>query len=99
MTTNRDNVKIEIFIAGEAVTLTVPYSRQESVRKCESNLNALYAEWCARFPRKTRSELMAMLAYQYASFFQELSERYADLSNALKITSDSLEELLEESAE
>ena len=43
MTTNRD-IQIEIIIAGEPIKLTVPYSRQESARKCESDINALYSE-------------------------------------------------------
>ncbi|MDE5653192.1 MAG: cell division protein ZapA, partial [Muribaculaceae bacterium] len=70
------------------------FSKQDAVRKCESDLNALYSDWRAKFPRKTRSELFAMIAYQYASFFHELSERYASLSSTLRSTSESLDELL-----
>lgn len=98
MTTNRD-IQIEIIIAGEPIKLTVPYSQQESARKCESDINALYSEWRAKFPRKTHSELMAMIAYQYASFFQGLSERYAALTSLLRDTSESLDEILANSAE
>lgn len=94
MTTNRDNVQIEIIIAGEPIRLTVPFSRQDSVRKCEKDINALYSDWRAKFPRKTQSELMAMIAYQYASFFQELSERYAALTASLQLTTESLDDLL-----
>lgn len=95
MTKNKENVKIEIIIAGEPIILTVPYSRQQSVRKCEKDLNALYSEWRAKFPRKTNSELMAMIAYQYASFFQELSERHEALTDSLRQTSSRLDEMLE----
>lgn len=95
MTMNPDNVKIEIIIAGEPIKLTVPYSRQESVRKCEKDLNALFSEWRAKFPRKTNSELMAMIAYQYASFFEELSKRHQALIDSMLETSESLDEVLE----
>lgn len=98
MTTNRENVKIEIIIAGESVRLTVPFSKQESVRRCEADINALYSEWRSRFPRKTNTELLAMIAYQYASFFQELSDRYARLTSALRDTSDTLDDILESPA-
>lgn len=94
MTTNRENVKIEIIIAGEPIKLTVPFSRQESVRKCESEINALYSEWRARFPRKTPTELMAMIAYQYASFYRELTDRYQTLTESMRLTSESLDDIL-----
>lgn len=95
MTTDRDKVKIEIIIAGEPIVLTVPFSRQENVRACVKELNARYSDWRAMFPRKTHSELLAMIAYQYASFFRELSERYDNLAAGLRSTSESLDDLLD----
>ncbi|MDE6811714.1 MAG: cell division protein ZapA [Muribaculaceae bacterium] len=94
MATTGDNVKIEIFIAGEPIMLTVPFDRQVKVRDCEREINALYSDWRARFPRKTSLELLAMIAYQYASFFQELTERYDRLTESLRITSESLDDML-----
>ncbi|MDE5956908.1 MAG: cell division protein ZapA [Muribaculaceae bacterium] len=83
MATPSDNVKIEINIAGEPIKLSVPYDKQESVRDCEKDVNSLYSDWRHRFPRKSHSELMAMIAYQYASFFHELSARHESLVAAL----------------
>lgn len=99
MATERDNVKIEIIIAGEPILLTAPFSKQNDVRACESDINALFADWRAKFPRKTTTELLAMIAYQYASFYRELSERYASLSEKIEETSSALDALLENAPE
>lgn len=95
MAANRDNVKIEIIIAGERIMLTVPFDEQDKVRKCEQDINTLYSDWRARFPRKTPFELLAMIAYQYASFFQELSVRHENLIDSLRLTSESLDDILQ----
>ncbi len=94
MTKNRENVIIEIIIAGEPIKLTVPFSRQDNVRSCEREINSLYSEWRSLFPKKTPTELLAMIAYQYASYYRELSERYDSLTESLRFTSGSLDEIL-----
>lgn len=94
MAVTRDDVKIEIIIAGEPIRLTVPFDWQNSVRKCERELNALYSDWRAEFPRKTPVELLAMIAYQYAYFYQELTERYDRLAESLSYTSGRLDDML-----
>ncbi len=93
MVTQKDTVKIEINIAGEFIMLTVPYDKQDSVRECEKAINDLYSQWRRMFPRKTPSELIAMIAYQYASFFLELSGRYDALTAELHSISDDLDRL------
>lgn len=82
--TERDNVKMEISIAGEQIMLTVPFSMQDNVRKTEGDVNSLYNDWRIRFPRKNPKELLAMIAYQYASFYNELSDRYDRLSTEIR---------------
>lgn len=73
---NDDNIQMTINIAGERIPLTVPFSQQNHVRDTEKNIGDLYNKWRARFPRKTNQELLAMMAYQYASFYLSLSELY-----------------------
>lgn len=98
MTTDKEKVKIEINIAGEPLVLSVPYSKQGSVRKCERDINALYSDWRIRFPRKTPSELLAMLAYQYASFYLELNDRMQALTQSLEAASSRLSDIITEPA-
>lgn len=95
MATDKDNVKIEINIAGQSVRLSVPYEKQESVRDCEKAINSLFSEWRHKFPKKTHSEIMAMIAYQYASYYQELSARYEILANGIESISESLDNHLD----
>lgn len=80
---NSDEVKMEVNIAGERILLTVPFSRQEAVRKTEGELSLLYKTWGAKFPKKSPKELLAMIAYKFASsYFDLLEERSKDISEA-----------------
>lgn len=91
--TERDTVRMEISIAGELLQLTVPFESQDTVRKTERDIDALYNDWRLRFPRKTPKELLAMIAYQYASFYEELRARYdraADLAAAIEDRLDTI---------
>ncbi len=74
--------------------LTVPFNRQDNVRECEKALNALFSEWRHKFPRKSSSELLAMIAYQYASYYMELNSRYDALNERLAAMSADLDSLL-----
>lgn len=94
MNDNKDYVKIEINIAGELIMLSVPFDKQESVRDCENAINKLYKEWRLQFPRKTASELLAMVAYQYASYYHELSDRFDALNNKIGDINSELSRLL-----
>ena len=40
--------------------------------KCEKEIQELYSIWRERFPRKSDHELLAMIAYQYASYYRDL---------------------------
>jgi len=81
-----DKVKMEINIAGERIFLTVPVSQQELVRKTERSVAQLYTKWRRDFPDKTTGELLAMMAYQYASYYDQLLNRLDDA----KISADDL---------
>lgn len=63
-----------IEIGGQLLMLTVPFNRQNAVRDTEKAVASLLASWKKRFPDKNDRELLAMLAYQYASFYFDLRE-------------------------
>lgn len=73
---DQEKVKIKINIAGESITLTVPYSAQDDTRATEKNVNSLFATWRKRFPEKSDKELLAMIAFQYASYYDGLIKEY-----------------------
>lgn len=63
-------------IGDQRISLTVPFDRQDFVRDVESKVDRLYRKWRLSFPSKTDREILAMVAYQFASYFSELKERY-----------------------
>lgn len=73
---DQDKVKMKINIAGEEIVLTVPYSEQENTRDTEANINSLFRTWRNRFPEKSDRELLAMIAFQYASHYDEILRNY-----------------------
>lgn len=69
-----DNIKMEINIAGERISLTVPFTRQDAVRDSERRVNDLFHTWSTRYPGKKPREIIAMVAYQFASVYGDMLE-------------------------
>lgn len=68
-------IDIRINILGQPLELTVDFDQQDHVREVEAHIAGLYRQWRSRYPRKSDSELFAMLTYQYASYFFAMKER------------------------
>ena len=81
---DREKVKMYINIAGEKIRLTVDYDEQDAVREAESQVVRLYDEWRQMFPKKSVSELLAMIAYQFAMYYMALRHRQDDVVASLK---------------
>lgn len=85
-----DPIDIKIKIATQQLTLRVPFNTQDNVRDAESHIASLYSTWRKQFPRKSEYELMAMLTYQYASFYLAMKERQDNAGQRLSGISDKL---------
>lgn len=70
-----DKVKIYIHIAGQRIPLSIDPDRQGAVRRAEREVTDLLSSWRSRFPAKTDMEILAMAAYQFASYYTDLRER------------------------
>lgn len=70
------NIEININIAGEPIRRTVPFDKQDFTRDVEAEVNNMFSIWRTRFPNKTEKGLLAMMLYQYASYYKELTEKY-----------------------
>lgn len=68
-----DKIKMRIKIAGMSIPLTVDFSEQDHVRETERKVAELYENWHRMFPSKTEQELLAMMTYQYASYYLALN--------------------------
>lgn len=76
MTMNGRNIKMKINIGGEPLQLNVPFERQDAVRDSETAVNRLYDEWRLKWRQRSDKEIMAMVAYQFASLYQDLLGRH-----------------------
>lgn len=92
--TDRDTINMEINIAGERIKLAVPYNSQNDVRDSEAEIQNLYNTWRVRFPKKSDRELLAMVAYQYASYYHELLRLHKQATSLAISCNDELSKLL-----
>lgn len=74
-------------IGGQRLLLSVPFNRQNAVRDTEQAVASQYNSWKRQFPDKTDRELLAMLAYQFASYYHDLQE---GLDKAIMLADDCL---------
>ncbi len=69
-------IKMYLDIGDHEITVQVPPDRHDFIRDVEKNVNGLYSKWRKAFPDKTNAEVLAMVTYQYASFYCTYKERY-----------------------
>lgn len=89
-----DEIDIKIKIANQQVTLHQPLNNQEFIRDVEGRIEDLWSTWRARFPNLSESKLLAMMVYQYASFYFQMRHKYDDAGESVRATSRVLEEAL-----
>lgn len=92
--TESDKVKMTINIGGEYLKLTVPFKSQNRVRDAEASVKKLYDNWRKKFPNSSSQELLAMMAYQFAYFYQELMEMHGNATESLDYSLKKLESLI-----
>lgn len=74
-----EKINMEINIGGERITLDVPFQKQDLSREVETEINGLFAKWRKSYPKKSDKQLLAMMVYQYASYYKELTLRYMEV--------------------
>lgn len=74
--------------------MRVGLDEQDRVRDVESAVNTLYAKWHERFPQKLDMELLAMLTYQYASFYFAMRDRETHFCDSVKELTGKIEDAL-----
>lgn len=89
-----DKVKMTINIGGEHLSLSVDFNRQSAVRKAEKAAANLFSSWRQKWPALSDKEILAMVAYQFASYYQELLDRYETASEIAADTDARLAEII-----
>lgn len=77
-----DKVKMTINIGGEHIELSVAFNRQDAVRKAEKAAADLFDLWRSRWAKRSDKEILAMVAYQFALYYEELVARVEDAVKA-----------------
>lgn len=75
MNSKEIKINIEVNIAGERLRLNTPFSRQDQVRRTEAELGLLHRQLQERFPGRGQKELLAMMAYDFASKYFALADQ------------------------
>lgn len=71
-------IKMHLNIGEQRLTINTPFERQNFVRDVESSVQRLYEQWRRTFTSKTDKEILAMVAYQFASHYNEMKEAYEE---------------------
>ncbi len=85
---------MHVNIAGEYISLAVPFDEQDFVRDTERHIAELFDSWRERFPSKSVRELLAMMTYQYASYYEAISLRQKETLHSLAECNDRLDRIL-----
>ncbi len=88
-----DKVNMEIHIGSQNVKLTVPFLKQDFVRDTESEIGKLLSSLRQKFPRKDERELLAMIVYQYASYYRDLLSRHEEALRLAEECNDKLDSI------
>lgn len=78
-----EKIRMRVNIAGENISLAVFFDEQDFVRDTEKRINELFDNWRERFPSKSSKELLAMMTYQYASYYQAINQRHNEMLKEL----------------
>ncbi len=92
--TESDKVNMTINIGGEHIPLTIDFNLQDAVRDAEKAAADLFTTWRLRWPNRTDKEILAMVAYQFAYYYQDLLERQAQAVSIAEETDSMLDALL-----
>lgn len=76
MKQDSEKIKMYLNIGDQRILLNVPEANRNFVKETEREVEELYRKWRHNFPLKSDREILAMVAYQYASFYGELRRRY-----------------------
>lgn len=89
-----DKIKMRIKIAGLNIPLTVAFKEQDNVRETEARIAELFDNWRRMFPAKSTEELLAMMTYQYASYYLALSRSRDDIAQGIESSIAELDKVL-----
>lgn len=71
-----EKLRVTLNIAGEQVKTVINRSDEEELRMLEKEVTSLFNRWRVADPSRTKSQVLAMVAFQYAKlYYDELRSR------------------------
>ena len=67
-----EKMQITLTVAGNKIRTTIPRREEARLRAVEREVNDLMREWLLRNPQKTESEVLSMVAFQYAKMYYDI---------------------------
>ncbi|MDE5979115.1 MAG: cell division protein ZapA [Muribaculaceae bacterium] len=90
-----DKLNITIRIAGQnPVALKINRADEERVRNAEYQVNRLWSRWLQRFPDKNSTEVLAMVAYQFAELYFNATRLSEETNTVLEKFETELDRML-----
>lgn len=87
-------VTLHIKIADEDIVLKVDEDSRPAVRQAENSVTELYNKWKLKFPSRSDKELLAMISYQFAFFYNQLVDRHKAISKQADDISRAIDDLM-----
>ncbi|HIU39025.1 MAG TPA: cell division protein ZapA [Candidatus Limisoma intestinavium] len=95
---DKEKQNVTLNIAGEQVKTVINRSEEEELRKIEKQVTGLWKQWKQMNPSKTDSQVLAMVAFQYAKlYYDELlagEKREAALQSFIKTYEERLNKIV-----
>lgn len=90
----RDKLNINLLIAGEPFSLTIPFEQEEVVRKAAELINSDWLKLSARFHSETPLRVMIFIAQAYARSYLTQMEVNSDAHALLSDLEEEFDRLL-----
>lgn len=94
-----DKVKMILNIGGEHLSLTVDFNRQDAVRDAEKIAADKFREFRLQYPKRSDREILAMVAYQIAYYYQDLFNRHKEATRVAEELDTQLATILRNDAD
>ena len=66
-----EKLRVTLNIAGEQVKTVINRSDEEELRMLEKEVTSLFNRWRVADPARTKSQVLAMVAFQYAKLYYD----------------------------
>lgn len=90
--------QLTLRIAEEKIVTVILRKDEQSLKKVEKEINALWEKWNLLHPGRTKTELLAMMVFQYAKMYHDVADksrkREAELSGFIKEYEGKMDEIL-----